>query len=213
MELHPADTYDARDRSGFVIVTVNKSRMVTNIRIRPRWYEHLPPPAFPAALYNTYVTAVQRAFAVELTHPPPQPPNAPAPGGSTYVDAADLSLEEWLARTKSRLDAIGDQYDAIRRAQPRRPTFTEVRSPLGYLVMRVGDGGPIAIHGDPQALDNPSDAVLSEDALQLFIRAGLGLDLDDRPRPEQEDDDSSSSEADDEYFEEFNVLEEVDEDE
>ncbi|MEV6237440.1 hypothetical protein [Lentzea sp. NPDC051838] len=205
----PAETYDARDRSGFVVVTVNRSRMVTNVRIRPRWYEHVPPQAFPAALYNTYVAAVQRALGVELTHRPPQPA-APPPPNSTYVDAAELSLEQWLAATDAQLDAIGEQYEAIRDARPRPATFSEVRSPLGYLVMRVGDGGPIAIHGDPRALDNPSDAVLSEDALQLFVRAGLGLDLDDRPRFEETDD---VSETDDEYFEDFNVLREVDEDE
>jgi hypothetical protein len=43
-------------------------------------------------LYNTYVTAVQRALAVEFLHRPPSPS---APGG-TYGDPVGLSLEEWM---------------------------------------------------------------------------------------------------------------------
>lgn len=62
VQLQPAETYTARDPGDLITVTVNRSQLVTNIRIRPRWYEQLRPEAFPAALYNTYITAVQRAL-------------------------------------------------------------------------------------------------------------------------------------------------------
>ncbi|MBP2471620.1 hypothetical protein JOF53_000492 [Crossiella equi] len=205
VRLRPADTYEARDPSGFVIVTVNKSGLVTNIRIRPRWTDHIRPADLPAALYGTYVTAVQRSLAVELTnrtvHQPP-----PAPPGDTGTDSAELSLDEWMSRAKLRLDAIDDEYDTIRR-QAAAPVadFHDVRSPLGYLTLRMRGRGPVALHGDPQALDNPSEEVLSEDAAQLFVRAGLGVDGGQRQQPAQQGRGGGNA-ADDEYFAEFNVF-------
>jgi hypothetical protein len=78
------------------------------------------------------------------------------------VDPADLPLEDWIARTRSKLDAVDAEYDAIRRQErpPQSPDVTEVRSPLGYLSVRMRGGGPISLHGNPQALDSPSDTVL-----------------------------------------------------
>ncbi|WP_184730860.1 hypothetical protein [Saccharopolyspora phatthalungensis] len=206
VEPQPANTYEARDPSGFIIVTVDKFWMVTNVQIRSRWNDHIRPDAFPAALYNTYVTAVQRALAVELTHRPASPPSAPAPD-DTYVDPTELSLEEWVAQTRSRLNAIDDEYDAIRRRQQApQEGVTEIRSPLGYLTMQMRGGGPIAINGNPQALDHPSDTVLSEDILQLFVRASLGAAPGERSRSAQLHS-NSSSDADDEYFADFNIFE------
>ncbi|MET9227469.1 YbaB/EbfC family nucleoid-associated protein [Lentzea sp. NPDC003310] len=211
VELRPAETYEACDPGGLITVTVNKSQLVTNVRIRPRWYEHLRPEAFPAALYNTYITAVQRALAVEFAQPPQgqeSTGSTPAPGESS-VDSAELSLEEFLARNKSRLDAVDAEYDAIRRRE-RAPQVdtTEIRSPLGYLMMQVRDGGPIALHGNPQALDNPSDTVLAEDILHLFARAGFGVGPGERPSPvaRTERPRGDGDDADDEYFDGFKVL-------
>lgn len=209
--MQPAETYEASDPSGLITVTVNRSQMVTNVRIRPRWYEQLRPEAFPAALDNTYITAVQRALAVESAHLPQsqESPSSPSAPGESSADSAELSLEDFLARNRSRLDAIDAEYDAIRR-QEKAPQadMTEIRSPLGYLMMQVRDGGPIAIHGNPQALDNPSDTVLAEDILHLFARAGFGVDPDKRPgpAPRPERPRGSSDDADDEYFEGFKVL-------
>ena len=211
VQLQPAETYEARDPSGLITVTVNRLQLVTRVQVRPRWYEQLKPEAFPAALYNTYVTAVQRALAVESLRQPAEPANpsdSPAPAES-FVDPAELSLEEFLARTRSRLDAVEAEYDAIRRRQQApQVNTTEIRSPLGYLTMQVRDGGPIAIHGDPQALDNPSDTVLADDILQLFTHAGFGVDPGERPRPaaRPERPHSDGDDADDEYFDGFKVL-------
>lgn len=211
VELQPAETYEARDPGGLITVTVNKGQMVTNVRIRPRWYEQMQPAAFPAALYNTYITAVQRALAVEFAHRSQgaEVASGPAASGESSADPAELSLEEFMARTRSRLDAIDAEYDAIRR-QERAPRVgtTEIRSPLGYLTMHVRDGGPIAIHGNPQALDNPSDTVLAEDALRLFARAGFGVEPGERPRPapQSERPRRGGGDADDDYFDGFRVL-------
>ncbi|MEV6238149.1 hypothetical protein [Lentzea sp. NPDC051838] len=209
--MQPAETYEARDPAGLITVTVDRFQMVTNVQIRPRWYEQLRPEAFPAALYNTYITAVQRALAVESTRQSPEsesPAGRPAPVEPS-ADPADLSLEEFLARTRSRLDAIDAEYDAIRRRQQApRADASEVRSPHGYLTMHVRDGGPIAIHGDPQALDNPSDTVLAEEALQMFVRAGFGVDPEQPRRPSARParPQGGADDADDEYFDEFKVL-------
>ncbi|MCG8914578.1 hypothetical protein L6E12_02050 [Actinokineospora sp. PR83] len=166
------------------------------------------PEAFPAALYNTYITAVQRALAVEFTHRPQGQgdPSRPQAQAESPVHLAELPLEEFIARTRSRLDAIDAEYDAIRRREQAPPVATtEVRSPLGYLTMHVRDGGPIAIHGNPRALDNPSDTVLAEEALHLFARAGFGVEPDERPRPAARPR-TGGDVADDEYFEGFKVL-------
>jgi hypothetical protein len=124
------------------------------------------------------------------------------------VDPADLPLDDWIARTRSKLDAVDAEYDAIRRQErsPQQPDVTEVRSPLGYLSMRMRGGGPISLHGNPQALDNPSDAVLADDVLRLFVRAGLGLDPGEPPRPAARPPRSGGDEADDDYFTDFRVL-------
>ena len=204
VELRPADAYEARDPSGSVTVTVDKARMVTSVRLRARWQDHLRPDAFPAALYDTYVTAVQRALAVELTHRSSVP--APAPEAA-HVDPVDVPLEDWLARTRSRLDAIDDAYDEIRRGKGAvPPDVTGIRSPLGYLTMRIRGGGPIGIHGNAQALSHAADAVLAQDIQQLFGRAGLGIEAGVPPRAARRRSDHRGDGADDDYFSEFNVL-------
>jgi hypothetical protein len=206
IELRPAETYEAHDPDGLITVTVNRAQMVTGVRIRPRWHEQMRPEAFPAALYNTYITAVQRAFAVESTRRShdQESPSSPSTPDASSADPAELSLDEFMARTRSRLDAIDAEYDAIRRQeQTPRVDPTQIRSPLGYLTMRVRDGGPIAIHGDPRALDNPSDTVLAEDILHLFARAGFGVEPGGRPRPPAR---PRGSGDDEEYFDGFKVL-------
>ncbi|WP_089948493.1 hypothetical protein [Lentzea xinjiangensis] len=199
----PAGTYEARDPAELVTITVNKDQQVTNVRIRPRWYEQLRPEAFPATVYNTYATAVQRSVAVEFAHRPADEQIQAA----SYEPQPDLPLEEWMARTRARLDAVDAEYDAIRRQEraPRQPEEVEIRSPLGYLSMRLRAGSPISLHGDPQALDNPSDTVLSDDVLRLFVRAGLGVDPGERPRPATRPR-AGGDEADDDYFTDFRIL-------
>ncbi|AXB44784.1 hypothetical protein [Amycolatopsis albispora] len=207
--LEPADAYEARDSSGFVVVTVNKAAKVTNVRIRPGWVGQIGPAALPAALFNTYVTALQRALAVELIHRPKSTPRTPVPD-SDSLDPAELSVDEFLARTRARSEATNRQYEAIRRQQqaPLAEIY-EVRSPLGYLTLRMRGGGPLALHGDPRALDNPSAEALGEDALQLFARAGLGVASEARPAPEREPRGVSDG-ADDDYFAEFDVFDDED---
>ncbi|XVS67970.1 hypothetical protein ACQPYE_18570 [Actinosynnema sp. CA-299493] len=206
VELRPADAYEARDPTGSVTVTVDKARMVTSVRLRARWQDHLRPDVFPAALYNTYVTAVQRALAVELTHRSSGPPTRPAPQ-AVHVDPVDLPIEDWLARTRSRLDAIDDAYDEIRRGQGAvPPDVTEIRSPLGYLTLRLRGGGPIGIHGNAQALSHAADAVLAQDVRQLFGRAGLGTGAGVPPRAVRRRSDNRDDGGDDDYFSGFNVL-------
>ncbi|MDA3646050.1 hypothetical protein LZ318_05685 [Saccharopolyspora indica] len=213
VELQLANTYEARDQTGFIGITVNRSRMVESVWIRPGWPDRIRPDGFPAVLHSTYMTAVQRALAVELAHRPVRRPSAPAPDDA-YVDPAALSFEEWLSRTKSRLDAIDAEYDAIRRHQ-RAPQMdvTEIRSPLGYLTVQMRRGGPIAISGDPQALDNPSSTVLADEVLQLFSRAGLGIGSGEASHPAQPQGDDAgearencfeSRVAEDDHFAELN---------
>lgn len=152
IELEPADKYEARDPSGSIILAVDKSRLVTEVNIQSVWEEHIRPEAFAGALYTTYVKAIQRALAVELNH---RSVGAHS-GGTTQRegDPADLSLDEWISSMRSRLDAIDDEYDAIRRqAREAPPANTiEIRSPLGYLAMSMRGGGPIALTGDVDAL-------------------------------------------------------------
>ncbi len=203
--LRSAETYEARDPAGLVTITVTKDQKVTDVRVRPRWFEQLRPEAFPATVYNTYATAVQRSLAMEFAQRPVNPQHR-AVRHEPQVDPPDLPLEEWVARTKTRLDAVDAEYDAIRRQERvRQPDVTEIRSPLGYMTMRMRGGGPVSLHGDPQALDNPSDSVLADDVLRLFARAGLGVDPGDRPRPAAQPR-TGGAEPDDDYFTDFRVL-------
>ncbi|MDX3657627.1 hypothetical protein PV646_09960 [Streptomyces sp. ID05-26A] len=204
--LQPANTYEAGDPAGILTIVVDRTQMVTNVRIRPRWFEQLRPEAFPASVYNTYVTAVQRALMVEAAHQAPEPQGRPAPP-APRADPTDLPLDEWTASTRSRLDAIDAEYDAIRRREqtPPQAGVTAIRSPLGYLSMQMRNGGPISLQGDPQALDNPSETVLADDVLRLFVRAGLGIDPGERPHPAARPR-TGANEGDDDYFTDFRVL-------
>ncbi|GLY48387.1 hypothetical protein [Lentzea sp. NBRC 102530] len=204
--LQLADTYEARDPAGIITVVVDRRQMVTDVRIRGRWFEKLRPEAFPATVYNTYVTAVQRSIAVESAHRGPDAHTQPAPP-TQRPDPTDTPLEEWMASTRARLDAIDAEYDAIRRREqaPASTDVTEIRSPLGYLSMQLRGGGPISLNGDPRALDNPSDTVLAEDVLRLFVRAGLGVDPGERPRPTPRPR-TGGDEGDDDYYTDFRVL-------
>ncbi|MFI6096239.1 hypothetical protein ACIA8G_11825 [Lentzea sp. NPDC051213] len=208
VELQPAEKYEAQDRSGFVIVTVDREQMVTNVRIRPHWNDNLSPEAFPGALYSTYLTAVQRSLAVEAKRGPVSPPSAPRPA-TAPEDLTGLSPEEWLARMKSRLDTLdGEREAVVRRAQQTpRPVDQEFRSPLGYLTLRMRAGGPVAITADPHVLRNPSETVLSNEILQLFVQAGLGIAAQERPRPARP---REGGEADDDYFSAVNVFDDRD---
>lgn len=168
IELEPADTYEARDPSGSIILVVGKSRLVTEVHIQSGWEEHIRPEAFAEALYTTYVKAIQRALAVELNHR-----SIGAHSEATTQredDPADLSLDEWISRMCSRLDAIDDEYDAIRRQRIEAPSTetVEVRSPLGYLVMSMRGGGPIALTADVDALTHAPAQSLAKDIQQLF---------------------------------------------
>lgn len=104
--LQPAETYETRDPAGLVTITVNKDQMVTNVRIRPRWFEQLRPEAFPATIYNTYVTAVQRALAVEFAHRPAhqQRPSTPNTTRSAVRNRRHNSL------TSQRSAALSDTW-------------------------------------------------------------------------------------------------------
>ncbi|MFS8097129.1 hypothetical protein LFM09_08300 [Lentzea alba] len=207
VELQPAETYEASDPSGFIVVTANRARMVVNVRIRSHWIEHIRPEAFTAALYNTYVTAIQRAFTVELARPQAGPPS---PLAATYDDPADMSFDEWTAKAEARLNAVDDVRDAVRRAQPTAPhqAITEIRSPLGYLTTRLRAGAPIAITADPHVLRNPSETVLSQEIQQMFVRAGLGIATGERPTPARPR--GGGDETDDDYFSAVNVFDDRD---
>lgn len=208
VELRPSDRYEAKDPSGFIVVTVDRTPMVTNVRIRQRWDEHVRPEAFPTAVFNTYMTAVQRAAAVEAAHGSASPPTASAtPEPMPFLDPSAMPLEQWMAGIRSQLSAIDDEYDAIRRReQAPQQGITEIRSPLGYLTMGLRDGGPIGIKADPHVLRNPSETVLSEEILHLFVQAGLGIASGERPRPARPQ--AAVDETDDEYFSDVNVFEE-----
>lgn len=202
IELEPADKYEARDPSGSIILAVDKSRLVTEVNIQSGWEEHIRPEAFAEALYTTYVKAIQRALAVQLNHR-----SVGARSGATPQrgdDPTDLSLDEWISRMRSRLDAIDDEYDAIRRqAREAPPANTiEIRSPLGYLAMSMRGGGPIALTGDVDALTHAPTQSLANDIQQLFARADLGS-----PGEGSMDQTSVDSHTtDDDYFSNFNLF-------
>lgn len=197
------DKHEAQDPSGFIVITVDRSRLVTNVRIRSHWTERIKPEAFPATLYNTYVTAVQRALAADTGNTPASPPSSPA---ATAEDLTGLPPEEQIARMKSWLDDLDDEREAVLRSARQAPRLvdTEVRSPLGHLTLRMRAGGPIAITADPHVLRNPSETVLSDEILQMFVQAGLGTAAPQRPRT------TRPHEADDDYFEAVHVFDDRD---
>jgi hypothetical protein len=192
--VEPAAEDEARDPSGTVGVVVDEGCAVLSVGIRRGWPSRIPAPRLAGVLFQTYVTAVQRATVVG--HANAAEPAAARPVEEIPALDENLPYDEWIAAVRARMDDVDAQLDRIHRADAGRaaPVTTDVRSPRGYFALQLRDGSPAGLTGAVEALANAGSERLQSDVLEVFAAAGLAVPTaqspsrsDRQPPPEDED--------------------------
>lgn len=192
--VEPASEYEARDSTGTIKITVDARRQVTDVDIQLRWMSRIPAAQLAGVLFQTYVTALQRAMVVELANA--TPPAAPLPASETpVVGDGSRSFDEWNAVIRARMSDIDEQLERIHRLEADRPApvARDVRSPRGFFVLHLRGGSPAGLTGSVNALAHAGSDRLRRDLLEVFAAAGLASPVDEparsarQPRPEDDE--------------------------
>jgi hypothetical protein len=163
--------YRAADPTESIQVTVDHTAMLVDVKISRTWPERLTADRFTGALFDTYTNAVRAAMLAEVSNrdtAPVPPPIETIPTG--------LSDEEWERRVRAQLTENEAELAAVRQAeQGVPPADEEVRGRNGYLTLVLRGGGPVALTADPAVLGYADTERLSQDVLDVFAHAGLGV--------------------------------------
>jgi hypothetical protein len=197
-KVEPAAEYEARDASGTIRVAVDAQRKVTDVDIQRSWVSRIPASQLAGVLFQTYVTAIQRAMVVELANTR----ELPAVDRPVELSALDESLpyDEWIAAIRARMNDIDDQLDHIHRLDASRttPAPSDVRSPRGFFVLHLRGGSPAGLSGSVNALANAGSDRLRLDVLEVFAAAELAASVAETAprstRPPSPDDDEDAFE-------------------
>ncbi|MFE9750064.1 hypothetical protein ACFYOT_34570 [Saccharothrix saharensis] len=165
----PADRYDGTDPTRSIWVGVDPRGLVLGIDIAPTWRSRLEPDRFADALHGAYRAAVRTALAAESTAKRSRP--TATPRSEPPADPAGHSVEEWLAATRAKLHRVDEQLRNLPAgtAVPDR----EIRSPNGYLTLRLTAGSVAAITANTSALKWAKPDTLRKDATDAFRAADL----------------------------------------
>ncbi|OXM61369.1 hypothetical protein CF165_38490 [Amycolatopsis vastitatis] len=171
--VEPAAEYEARDASGTIRVVVDAHRKLVDVGIQPSWEARIPAAQLAGVLFQTYVTAIQRAMVVELANTR-QPAVAHAAEGLPLLDES-LPQEEWMAAVRARVDAVDALLADIHRLDASRtpPAGGEVGSPRGFFVLHLRGGSPAGLTGSVDVLPSAGADRLRPDVLEVFASAGL----------------------------------------
>ncbi len=190
--VEPAAEYEARDSGGTIRVVVDAQRKLIDVGIQPKWEARIPAPRLAGVLFQTYVTAIQRAMVVELANTS-QPAVAYRAETLPVLDES-LPHEEWMAAIRARMDDVGAQLERIHRLDATRtpPAAGEVRSPRGFFVLHLRGGSPAGLTGSVEVLPSAGADRLRLDVLEVFASAGLATlaasaSRSDRHPPEDDD--------------------------
>lgn len=178
-----AAEYEARDSSRTIKVTVDAQRRLSDVDIQLRWTSRIPADQLAGTLFDTYVQAVQRAMVVELANAGDAPPGRS--GEALPVDDVTGTFDEWIAGIKARISDVDTQLEAIERLEAGRaaPAATEVRSPLGFFLLRLRGGSPTGVSGSANTLARAGADRLGRDFLEMFAAAGLAAPTAAAGRP------------------------------
>ncbi|MEU4247760.1 hypothetical protein AB0F15_10145 [Amycolatopsis sp. NPDC026612] len=173
--------YEARDSSGTVRVVVDPQRRLVNVDVRHSWVARIPAAQLAGVLFQTYVTAVQRATVVELANA--TEPAAAHPVEQIPVLDESLPYEEWIAAIRARMADVDAQLERIHRLEASRatPMAGDIRSPRGYFVLHLRGGNPTGVTGSVDVLANAGSDRLGLDFLQMFAAAGLATSAAQAP--------------------------------
>lgn len=165
----PGDRYDGTDPTRSIWVGVDRRGLVLGIDIAATWRSRLEPDRFADALHGAYRAAVRTALTAESTARRARP--TATAGSEPPADPDGHSVEAWLAATRAELHRIDEQLRNLPAAAavPDR----EVRSPNGYLTLRLTAGSVAAITANTGALKFAKPDTLRKDATDAFRAADL----------------------------------------
>jgi hypothetical protein len=165
----PGDRYDGTDPTRSIWVAVDPRGLVLTIDITHTWRSRLEPDRFADALHGAYQAAVRTALTAELTTRRTRPTGTAE--SESPADPAGHSVDEWLAVTRDKLHRIDEQLRNLPTGDP--VADREIRSPNGYLTLRLTAGSVTAITANTSALKWAKPDTLRKDATDAFRAADL----------------------------------------
>jgi hypothetical protein len=168
--LEPASRYEGTDPDKVVSFVANPRGRILGVDVSPTWRGKIEPDQFADAVYKAYAAAVRKASTTELIAGVDQPAGKPV-SEPPAARADELPFDEWLAATRARLERIdeGLRDVAAGTTEPDR----EIRSPNGYLTLRLSGGGLAGIAGNTGALQHGDPDLIRQDVLDVFRDANL----------------------------------------
>ncbi|WP_406641533.1 hypothetical protein [Amycolatopsis sp. WGS_07] len=204
VELTPADSYHAEDSSGSIKLTVDRDAHLTHAHVDPQWEQRIHPGQFAAALFGTYLAALQRTALLEARRPRPAEQRPPAEPSRS--DWSTLSLDEVLDHAKQELEEINAKITEIRQADAPAHEEPERRftSPRRSLTMISRGSQPVGITGNTELLQRFSSYQISTEATDLFEIAGVGSAAGEEPAAQRRPANDPDA-PDDDYFTDFTI--------
>lgn len=162
--------YDGTESSESIWVAIDPNGRLLSVDLSRSWRDRLQPDQFADALFVAYAEAANKVVAAKLA------------GGRAETEKqnddelspdalAALPPEEWLAVSRARLERV----DATLRALPEGTSVPEreVRSPNGYLALRLRGNDLVGITGNTDALRLAKSNLLRQDVIDVFQDAEL----------------------------------------
>ncbi len=190
----PADEYTAADASRSLRVTVDPDGKVLRFDLAGSWLSRLPAAEFGPALMATYQDALGIAAAVEREARRDQPKQEVPVSFESWSGAEDL--ETFLAKTRTEQAAIGQKLREARENADRvSHDVTELRSPYGFVTLRVRTGALVGLTANADAISRANPGQVQQDLWEVFGDAGLNsgrasapVSTPQRRRPQVEED-------------------------
>lgn len=167
-----AGQYDATAEGGALWPSIDPKCRLISADVSTSWRGKLAPERFADALFAAYQSAVRRALAAALAAPRPRPAAPVTPPRPDYdLGSTDIGtwLDDFLADMRERRAAPANVYADL-------DTVREVRSPNGYLTLRLRGGVLVGVTGSVPGLRSANPNLLRQDLLAVFREANLTAD-------------------------------------
>lgn len=163
-----ASQYDGEAEGRALWLSVDPRGLLISVDVSTSWRQRLAPEQFADALFAAYQSAVRKALTAQLSVPR-RAPSAPVPQSPPADDSDFFTwLDGFLARARERRAQAATFADL--------DTVREVRSPAGYLTLRLRGGVLDGITGSAAGLKSANPNMLRQDLLDVFREANLTAD-------------------------------------
>ncbi len=168
-------TLRGTDPTGSLMVQVDPSGRVVDVRVAGYWRSEIAPDEFGTAVLTAYWAAVEAALTAARQSPgnPEEPAATTGFGADLPTTWTDEALQDWSARTMAtmrELDQQLDEFAEMSAKQPAPPPDREFTSPQGHITVRTSQGAIVDIHCDP-AIARLTDTQLTGEACAVLRAA------------------------------------------